>query len=74
MEYLRGGTILRINLTDSKVTREPTSLYTEKFLGGRGINSAILYQGVGPAVNPYDPADMLIFGVGALAGTLFPGA
>src|SRR3990172_9363252 len=74
MEYLRGGTILRINLTDSKVTREPTSLYTEKFLGGRGINSAILYQGVGPAVNPYDPANMLIFGVGALAGTLFPGA
>jgi aldehyde:ferredoxin oxidoreductase len=74
MGPLRGGTILRINLTDGKVVRETTSLYAEKFLGGRGINTSILYQGVGPAVKPYDPENMLIFGVGPLVGSLFPGA
>lgn len=74
MGYIRGGTILRINLNDGKVIREPTSLYTEKFLGGRGISTSILYQGVSPGIKPYDSENMLIFGVGPLVGSLFPGA
>jgi aldehyde:ferredoxin oxidoreductase len=74
MEYLRGGNILRIDLTNRKITREPTAAYTDRFLGGRGINTWLLYQGVSPSVKPYNPENMLVFGVGPLVGTLFPGA
>ncbi len=72
MEYLRTGTILRINLTDGKITKEPTDPYVEKFVGGMGINTKLLYEGVGPEVKPLDPENMIILGVGPLVGTLYP--
>jgi len=74
MEFLRGGKILRIDLSRREITEEPTGPYQERFIGGRGINSWLLYRGTGPSIQPYDPANMLIFGVGPLVGTLFPGA
>lgn len=72
MEYLRTGTILRINLTEGKITREPTAPYVPKFIGGMGINTKLLYEGVRPEVNPLDPENMIILGVGPLVGTLYP--
>ena len=73
MGYLYGGEILRIDLTDLKITKEPTSSYSKTFIGGRGINSKIMYDCVKPGINPLDPENIIVFGVGPLTGTLCPG-
>lgn len=43
-----------------------------RYLGGRGINSRLLYQEVRPGIDPLGPENPLIFGTGALTGTLAP--
>lgn len=67
------GTILRINLSSQKIEKQLTE---EKlrlhFLGGRGINSRILYQEVGPQVDPLSPQNIVIFGSSPLSGTIAP--
>ena len=74
MEYLRAGQILRVNLTDRKVRRDPVSPYVDRFVGGKGVNLKILFDGVEHGTKPFDPGNLLLFGVGPLVGTPFPGA
>jgi len=69
---LYGGTILRVDLSKGKVSREPTSSYAADFLGCRGINIKILYDEVLPGIDPMSPANALIFGAGPLCGTPVP--
>ncbi|MFC1912791.1 aldehyde ferredoxin oxidoreductase family protein [Chloroflexota bacterium] len=69
MSNLYAGTILRVDLSRREVSREPTSSYSKNFLGGRGINTKILYDEVPPEIGPFDPANILIFGAGPLCGT-----
>src|SRR4030042_1230829 len=68
------GKILRIDLTTSKFSAEPTEKYASKFLGGRGINQKILLEDLKPKVTPFEPANIICFGAGALVGTPVPGA
>jgi aldehyde:ferredoxin oxidoreductase len=67
------GFILRVDLTRRKVEEEPLSeeLRTN-FVGGRGINSKILFDEVGPKVEPLAPENKLIFGTSPLSGTPTP--
>ena len=74
MGYLRGGQILRVDLSDGKIRRDPTEPYAERFTGGKAINLKILFDGVGQDTKPLDPDNLLIFGAGPLVGTPFPGA
>lgn len=69
MSNLYAGKILRVDLSEGKVTTEPTSSYAADFLGGRGINTKILYDEVPPQVAPLDPEARLILGTGPLCGT-----
>lgn len=73
MSYGWAGNILRIDLSQKKITKEvlPAS-WGAKFLGGSGINDWILWNEVGPAVEPLSPENRLIFGIGPLAGTIIP--
>jgi len=73
MRCLRAGKILRVNLTESRSYSEPTADY-ERFMGGKGINLKILFDGVERRTGPFDPENLLLFGVGPLVGTPFPGA
>ena len=66
------GKMLRIDLTRQRLSSEPTAKYADRFVGGRGINAWILFNELAPSVRPFDPENMLIFGVGPLAGTLSP--
>jgi len=67
------GTLLRVDLTNGEVSREPLDESLRRnFLGGRGINSKLLYDLTGPETEPLAPEAVLIFGTGALAGTLAP--
>jgi len=68
------GRILRVNLSTGKTTTEPTETYAERFLGGRGINQWILYRETKPDIQPFDPANPIIFGAGVLVGTPALGA
>ncbi len=72
--YAYAGKILRVNLTNRSVSTEPTSKYAREWLGSSGIAIKILYDETKPWVTPYDPANRLIFGAGALIGTPAPGA
>jgi aldehyde:ferredoxin oxidoreductase len=72
--YGYGGSILRVDLTTTKLYTEPTEKYIPKFLGGRGINQWILFKEVAPLITPFEAENMICFGAGALVGTLVPGA
>jgi aldehyde:ferredoxin oxidoreductase len=74
MEYLRGGRILRVNLTDGKIRCDPVRPYVDRFVGGKGINLKILFDNLERGIKPFDPKNLLLFGAGALVGTPFPGA
>ncbi len=67
------GRRLRVDLSKSTVkVEEIEKAYREKWLGGRGFNSELLYREVGPDVDPLSPENKLIFGVGPLTGTFAP--
>ena len=74
MEYLRGGRILRVNLTDGEIRCDPVGPYADRFVGAKGINLKILFENLQPETKPFDPKNLLLFGAGALVGTPFPGA
>jgi len=69
-----GGNILRVNLTDGTIRRHPTEeRLARAFLGGRGLNVKRLWDELPAHTDGLSPDNMLIFGVGPLVGTLFPG-
>ena len=68
------GKILRVNLSNGKVSTEPTSTYAKEWLGASGIAIKILYDELRSWVTPYEPANKLIFSAGTLLGTTAPGA
>ena len=69
------GTVLHIDLSSGKIEREPLSDRLRlNYIGGRGINSRILYDSVGPDTEPLSPENILIFGTGTVVGTIAPSA
>jgi len=69
MTHMYGGAMLRVDLSTGKVSQEPTSSYAADFVGGRGINTRILYDEMPPEVSPLAPDSRLILGMGPLCGT-----
>ena len=74
MGYMRGGTILRIDLGSGAVVKEPTANYEKLWIGARGLNSRILYTETGPETEPLDPENVLILSLGPFTGTMVPGS
>ncbi len=69
------GQILRVELTTGSITTDQfDERYIDRFVGGRGVASKVLYDEVPPEVDPFDPANRLIFSPGALHGTGAPAA
>jgi aldehyde:ferredoxin oxidoreductase len=67
------GNVLRVDLSKNKTTvHELSNVLARNFIGGRGLNSKVLYDEVGPDVDPLSSDNLLIFGVGPLNGTLSP--
>ena len=69
MVYGWAGTILRIDLSKSKVSKTPSSEYTRLFVGGRGVNAKLMFEESKAGVSSLDPENPIIIGAGALAGT-----
>ncbi len=69
-----GGTILRVNLTQGKISKEPTpSQLARDFIGGRGFGIYHLFKEVPKGVDPLGPQNKLIISTGPLSGMLAPG-
>ena len=75
MRYAETGFNLEVDLTRGNIERVPTDpKLTELFLGGQGTAGRILWDRVGPEVEPFSPDNLLIFSTGLLHGTPVPGA
>jgi aldehyde:ferredoxin oxidoreductase len=68
------GRILRLDLTDRKVSAVPTSKY-EQWMGGHGMGSAIFFDLVkDKTIDGFDPANVVTMMTSPLSATLVPAA
>lgn len=67
------GDILHVDLSRRTTWVEPVApdLVT-RFVGGRGVNAALLWNLLKPGIDPLGPDNPLIFGTGLLTGTEAP--
>ena len=64
------GTLLRINLTERTITKEPLNeQWAKEYVGGRGLGARYLTEEVDPTVDALDPDNKLLFVTGPLTGT-----
>jgi aldehyde:ferredoxin oxidoreductase len=66
-----GGKVLRVDLTSGELVEESTEIYLD-WVGGRGINTWILFNELPIKAKPFEPENIFTIGVGALVGTLSP--
>jgi len=70
--YGYAGKILRINLSNRKITTIPTRQY-EQWVGGHGMGSAIFFDLVkDKTIDGFDPANVITLMTSPLSGTLTP--
>lgn len=69
------GEILRADLSERKVTKEPLRKDVAKsYIGCTGYAVRTLWEELKPGVNPLAPENEIIFSTGPLTGTLCPGS
>jgi len=66
------GKVLRVDLSNRKISTEDTVEQYKDYLGGTGIGYKVIWDEVQPGTKPYDPDNKIVFGVGPLAGTGAP--
>jgi aldehyde:ferredoxin oxidoreductase len=73
MPFAIAGKILQVDLSKRKIwTESVPEEWIHKFVGSRGVNAKILWDSVGPGIDPLGPENTLIFGTGTLSGTFAP--
>ena len=73
MLYGYMGKILRVDLSQSKISQEaPSQDVLKKFLGGSGLATRYLFDEVPKGADPLGPENELIFMAGPLTGTPSP--
>jgi len=64
------GTILRVDLSNEEVIKQPLNKSVARdFIGGRGFNSKTLFEEVKPSIDPLGPKNILCLAPGPLSGT-----
>ncbi|MBI4790214.1 MAG: class II aldolase/adducin family protein [Chloroflexi bacterium] len=64
------GKILEIDLTAATIKSHALDMdMARRFLGGRGLGARLLWDAVGPNVEPLSPDNVLIFATGPLTAT-----
>ena len=73
MRYAYADCILRVNLNDESIKKEPLPEgLVRQFIGGRGFVAKILYDEITPGTDPFDPENLLIVATGPLTGHFLP--
>ena len=68
------GKILRVNLTDRRVSvDEPDELFYRRYLGGAGFVGYYLLNEMEPGTDALSPGNILIFALGPMTGAPVPG-
>ncbi len=67
-EYGYAGEILKVDLSDRKITKLPTANYADKYVGGRGFAVKLYWDLVPPEAKAYDPGNCFICVTGPAAG------
>lgn len=63
--------VLRINLTSGEINHEPLNMeWAGQYLGGRGLATKYLWEGMDPKADALSAENMLIFTTGPLTGTM----
>jgi aldehyde:ferredoxin oxidoreductase len=68
------GKILYINLNNGKMRAVSAKDLSQRFIGGRGINTWLLHENTPLGISAYDIMNPLVIGAGLLVGTLAPTA
>lgn len=69
------GKILKVDLSEHRIEIETTPLdWARKYIGGSGFGARVLYDEVGPDIDPLDPRAAVLIAQGPLSGTLVPGS
>ncbi len=69
------GRILKVDLSEETYNIEAVGdEILEKYLGGKGLASHLLYELNPPGVDPLDPANCLIFATGPVSGSIIWGS
>lgn len=67
------GKILRIDLTNEKILKEPLSeKMCEEFIGGRGFVAKTLYEELLPDTDPFGKNNLFIIATGPFSGHFLP--
>lgn len=67
------GQLLRINLTEGSIAKEPLNMeWARQYIGGRGLGTKYLYEEIDPRCDPLGPENKVIFATGPLTGTYAP--
>jgi aldehyde:ferredoxin oxidoreductase len=70
-DYAYAGQILKVDLSNGKVTKQPGKEYTDKFIGGHGVAARLYWEMVPAEAGALDPENCLICASGPVSG--FPG-
>ncbi len=62
------GRIGIVDLGSGRITERPTAEYAGRFLGGRGINAALLFELLPRGCDALSPENVIVFGTGILCG------
>ncbi len=75
MEYGYSGKILRINLSNDKISVEhPEEIFYRKYIGGEGFVAYYLLKELKPNIDPLGPENKLVFATGPITGVSIAGA
>lgn len=73
MPYGWVGQLLRVNLSEGSIKKEPLNLeWARQYIGGRGLGTRYLYEEIDPGCDPLGPKNKVIFATGPLTGTFAP--
>jgi aldehyde:ferredoxin oxidoreductase len=68
------GKILKVDLTEGKITTEPTEAHVDDYVGGRGLGVKLIYDNYKPGTGALEPGNPLMLNTGPLSGTAMPGS
>lgn len=69
------GKIIRVDLSKSVVEIETLDeKFALNYIGGKGFGAKVLFEETGIRIDPYDPANVLIFATGPVNGIALSGA
>ncbi|MDI6732831.1 MAG: aldehyde ferredoxin oxidoreductase family protein [Planctomycetota bacterium] len=73
--FAYGGKILRVNLSNDKISIEPLpEKLVSDYIGGRGFSARILYDELKTGIDPLGAENKIVVASGPLSGLFVPGA